>query len=227
MPPAFLFDLDQTLVDRTRSLLEFLPLQLRRYCGEDGFDREACVRRFLELDADGYGEKRLAYQTLCAEFDLQADANELLEDFHANCFRSAHLFPDAQRILAELRSRGARMAIVSNGSSRSQMAKITSTGITEHFDRILISGSLGVSKPEARIFRLAAYSLGVSSAECVFVGDNPERDIVGAGRTGMRTIWISHGAVWPAGLHPVPTYTVDALAGLLLACDALAPGFGG
>jgi putative hydrolase of the HAD superfamily len=164
---------------------------------------------------------------LCAEFDLRADANELLDDFRANCFRSAHLFPGARRVLSELRSRGARMAIVSNGSSGSQTAKIESTGIAGHFDCILISGSLGVSKPDERIFGLAADSLGVSNAECVFVGDNPERDIVGAGRTGMRTIWISHGAAWPAGLHPAPTHTVEALVGLLPACDVLAPDFGG
>jgi putative hydrolase of the HAD superfamily len=215
MPPAFLFDLDQTLIDRTRSLLEFLPSQLRRFGADEEFDCDAYVRRFLELDANGYGDKRLAYQALRAELDLRADANELLEDFRANCFRSAHLFPGARRVLSELRSVGARMAIVSNGSSGSQMAKIEATGIAEYFDGIIISGDLGFAKPDPRIFRLAAETVGATLSECVFVGDNPERDVAGAGLLGMRTIWLAHGISWPVGVRPGPSITVQALTELL------------
>ncbi|MEX2543246.1 MAG: HAD family hydrolase, partial [Trueperaceae bacterium] len=95
------------------------------------------------------------------------------------------------------------------------------TGIAEYFDSILISGNLGFAKPDPRIFSLAADSLGVSSRECIFVGDNPERDIVGAGRSGMRTVWISHGIRWPERLGPAPAAILQSPSDLLGTVDAL------
>ncbi|MEX2543247.1 MAG: hypothetical protein WD314_15680, partial [Trueperaceae bacterium] len=91
MDMDFLFDLDGTLVDRSRSVLEFVPRQFARFSDSSKNDGEEFARRFLELDANGYGDKGLLYQTLCAEFQLSAGAEELLQDFRARCFEAVHL----------------------------------------------------------------------------------------------------------------------------------------
>lgn len=215
VPRAFLFDLDGTLVDRTPSLRVFLPGQLARY-GDSAEEEEvaAFVRRFLELDANGYGSKEHLYGILREEFGLRASVAELIQDFRANAYRRAFLFPDAAAVLGELRKRGHRLAIVSNGSAEAQGAKIAATGLAARVDVVLISGVLGLRKPDPAIFREAARLLGVDPGACVFVGDDPEKDVAGAARAGMRTAWVAHGRAWPEGLEPAPDHELVGLGGL-------------
>lgn len=215
MHRAFLFDLDGTLVDRTPSLRAFLPGQLARF-GTEGPERTAAFeRRFLELDANGYGHKERLYETLRVEFGLRAGVDELVRDFRANAFRRAFLFEGAAAVLTELRGRGHRLGIVSNGSAATQRAKLAATGLAARVDAVLVSGEVGLRKPDPEIFRRAARELGVEPRACVFVGDDPERDVAGAGRAGMRTAWLEHHRTWPAGLEPAPHRTLARLTDLL------------
>jgi putative hydrolase of the HAD superfamily len=223
VPSAFLFDLDQTLLDRAESLRGYLPKQFQRFCGQGHGGEEAFVRRFIDLDAGGYGDKRLLYETLRVEFDLQAGTDELIEDFRSNCFREARLFEGVEELLHALVSIGHRLGLVTNGSSGSQRAKIEATEIEGLFDSILISGDLGMSKPDLSIFQLAADALGANCEECVFVGDHPERDIEGATKAGMRTVWISQGRRWPPELPVRPTFEVQSLREVRDILPELAP----
>ena len=58
------------------------------------------------------------------------------------------------------------------------------------FDAIVISAEFGVNKPDRRIFDHAAKLLGVSNEECVFVGDDPTSDVLGAINADMEAVWI-------------------------------------
>ena len=82
--------------------------------------------------------------------------------------------------------------IVTNGGSRTQRPKLEQLGLTELFkpENILVSGELGVWKPDAELFRLAAKRAGCHPRECLFVGDDPVRDIEGAAAVGMQTCWV-------------------------------------
>jgi putative hydrolase of the HAD superfamily len=56
-------------------------------------------------------------------------------------------------------------------------------------DVVLISESIGIRKPDPRIFAEALAQMGVSPASAMYVGDNPEADVVGARRSGLLAIW--------------------------------------
>jgi len=71
------------------------------------------------------------------------------------------------------------------------------------FDAVVISGEVGVNKPEPEIFRLGAERLGVAPEECVFVDDLRE-NCTGAEAVGMAAI-----------LHRGPDTTVPELERLL------------
>jgi epoxide hydrolase-like predicted phosphatase len=76
-------------------------------------------------------------------------------------------------------------------------------GWDELFDVVVISGEVGMRKPEARIFHLVAERLGLAPSECVFV-DDLEPNIRGAAEVGM------------VGVHHVtPQQTLDELEALL------------
>jgi putative hydrolase of the HAD superfamily len=77
-----------------------------------------------------------------------------------------------------------------------QRNKIDTMGLTALFDVIVLSGEIGVHKPDRRVFDYATRQLGVANEDCVFVGDNPDGDITGAINAGMEAVWID---VWGDG----------------------------
>ena len=58
-------------------------------------------------------------------------------------------------------------------------------------DCIIISEQVGFPKPDRRIFDQACRALDCSPADCIFVGDSWESDVLGASQAGMTPIWIN------------------------------------
>ena len=89
-----------------------------------------------------------------------------------------------------LKSQGLKLGVVSNGPTPFQENNLDALGLTEFFDTVVVSEAVACRKPDASIFTLACDNIGVTAADCVFVGDNPEADIRGAGDTGMFTVFV-------------------------------------
>jgi putative hydrolase of the HAD superfamily len=107
------------------------------------------------------------------------------EDLVTRLFAGAG--PD-ERMLSAVRtahSAGIRTGLISNswGSGLSYDRDL----LTELFDTVVISGDVGMHKPEPSIFLLAAERIDVPPAECVFVDDLRE-NCAGAERVGMTAI---------------------------------------
>ena len=93
------------------------------------------------------------------------------------------------RLLAGLRGRY-RLGLVSNfyGNLDAVCAEANIAGL---FDVRVDSTRVGVTKPDARIFRHALDALGVAPSESTFIGDSPSRDMAGARGVGMRHVWLT------------------------------------
>jgi putative hydrolase of the HAD superfamily len=70
-----------------------------------------------------------------------------------------------------------------------QGRKVDGLGIRHFLDAVVISESIGIRKPDPGIFAEALAQMGVSPASAVYVGDNPDVDIVGAKRIGLLAVW--------------------------------------
>lgn len=112
-------------------------------------------------------------------------------------------FPEVARVLTTLRSHGLRLGVLTNGSQEQQLEKLRKIGLLELVDVVCTAEGLGVWKPDVLAFEALADQLGVSPAECLFVGDHPEQDIVGAISAGMKAVLIDHYAENAEGLKPV------------------------
>ena len=105
--------------------------------------------------------------------------------------RTRHtLFSDVEDSLTHLRGIY-QLALVTNGAPDLQREKIQGANLARFFDTILISGEVGVGKPDCRIFGLALGALAASPSETVMVGDSLTRDILGAQRAGLKGIWLN------------------------------------
>jgi len=222
MISAVLFDLDETLLDRRVSLAGFLADQHKRFAGGlGGGSPEAWRARFLALDGRGRVPKSVVYPALLAEFGGDPDlADALLADYRERCCRFARPVPGATEVLRALRDAGRALAIVSNGETAFQQKHVDALGVGGLVDAVLISEREGLRKPDPALFHRAADRLATAPGNCLFVGDDPAADILGADRAGMRTAWLCRGARWPESLAPMPGVAIETLPEVLEVLDA-------
>ncbi len=123
-------------------------------------------------------------------------------------------FPGALATLAELRRRGHRLGLLTNGGARLQRAKLARYDLARCFDAVRIEGEVGVGKPDAAAFAGALAALGGASEPAVMIGDDLDADVAGARRAGLATIWVDHAGQGPPAAAR-PDRVVRALAELL------------
>ena len=196
---AVLFDLDETLFDRTGSLRAFLADQHARHPALADGEPDAFIDRFLVLDRRGRIRKSIVYPKLLTDLGL-ADpvlADTLVNEYERDFWRFARPFPGLDELFGQLDARGAKTAVVTNGRTAGQLRSLLALNLDRMVDAYLISEAEGVRKPDAEIFLRAASKLGVAPAGCMFVGDSPDADIIGAQQVGMKAVWFPNGAPWP------------------------------
>ena len=130
---------------------------------------------------------------------------------------AVELFDEVPEAMASLRERYA-LGVITNGN-----ACVDFIGIGHWFDFVVSAERAGAAKPEPRIFEAALECAGVDAGRVVHVGDDPENDVRGAARAGMRTVWVNPRlAPWPGGA--APDAVVSSVGELPEALERLAGG---
>lgn len=104
--------------------------------------------------------------------------------------------PGAAETLAQLRNRGYRLGLITV-CSEDVPDVWGETAFAELFDATVFSCSVGLRKPDPRIYQLACEQLGVQPAEAIFVGDGANDELAGAERVGMRAVLIHRAGEEP------------------------------
>lgn len=213
-----LLDLDDTLVDRTAAFRRWLMDLMARSPAAFAAP-EADLTALLAIDDRGRRDRRAFYDALLDRHPALRAAGLNAEGIQADIVARLPLvvMPDPLVVatVERLRRRGLRLVVVTNGSSSNQRQKLARSGVEHLLDAVIVSGEVGISKPDPQIFAQALAAISVAPADALFIGDDPRRDIVGAGDVGIRTCWVSHGDAWPQGPdYPPPTCTVRAIAEL-------------
>ena len=105
--------------------------------------------------------------------------------------RSAHLYDDALPFLRTLRSRGIKIAIVSNCSEHTRDL-LENNGVAALADSLVLSYEVGAEKPAEEIFTSALDQLGVTARQALFVDDQPSY-CAGAAHMGITAVQIARG----------------------------------
>jgi putative hydrolase of the HAD superfamily len=108
------------------------------------------------------------------------------------------------------------VGLLTNGPADIQRHKFAGTGLAACFDTVVISGEVGMGKPDPALFTLALDRLGAAAGGSVMVGDSWERDVLGAVGVGMSAVWLAGGRPVPAAL---PGVTVVESVGDLRPAD--------
>ncbi|MGH3913615.1 MAG: HAD family hydrolase [Pseudonocardiaceae bacterium] len=163
---------------------------LRSYCARDGLAPDA-LEKIFTLDQGAQGilidleRGRISQAEFVAHLApaLGVDPEGLLERMIADL----HPEPLMTAAVAELRSRGVKVGVLSNSWGSAPFDPYARFQLDEHYDTVVISDQVGLRKPDQEIFTLMLQRLNLPGEQCVFV-DDVARYLPPAQALGMVTI---------------------------------------
>ena len=200
--PLLLCDLDNTLLDREAAFRSWACEFLERIGAPDDIDW------LLDLDADGLTDRWDVAEGIQDRYRLGNSAIDVVDEIREGLLAHLRLDPMVAFALKITGDAGWLPVVVTNGDAGHQEAKIRKTGLDRYVADWVISGEAGVSKPNPRIFEIAAYRVRANLRGAWLIGDSPEADIGGAAELGVPCVWLHRGRRWTERRFG-PTATAD------------------
>ena len=202
---AVLFDLDDTLHDDTRAYQAAARDVAEEIAAEFRVDAQTIFDTYVDRASQYWRELSVEYLRMPiadSRLELWAAAlasagvnDETVVTRAALRYgerRRAHYspFPGALDLLAELRHRGLKLGLITNGFAETHYEKLELLGLERSFDAVLCADEVGMLKPDPRIFLHACELLGTPPSRAAMVGDRYFRDISGAHEAGLFTVYV-------------------------------------
>jgi len=193
---AILFDLDNTLLDF---------LKFKRGCCDAAID--GMISAGLEMKKDDalkilfelYDKYGIEYDKIFQKFlekvkgkvDYRILGHGIMEYRKK---RESYIVPyeGAVSVLTNLK-KNYKLAIISDAPRIKAWERLVASGLDRFFDAVITKGDVKVQKPSSRIFRKALQILNAKPEEAIMVGDKVERDIKGAKRLGITSVFARYG----------------------------------
>lgn len=211
MIKAVLFDFDETLQDRTKAFEGYMDTFMQDFLPDlSEEEKEKRKQDMVDTGNGGYVDREKWYQSLIDLWGWEnaPAASELAYHYDAKFGFHNIIFDGSLPLLKELRKRGFKTGVITNGPTLVQQTKMEQSGLMPYCDIVVVSGDLPFAKPDVKIFEYTAEKLGLKTDECMYVGDHPVNDIAGAKLSGMQAIRMNWGWFENADLRPdVPVIT--------------------
>ena len=197
MIKGILFDLDNTLIDfmtiKRSSCQSAVDAMIK--AGLDMRKEDAMKMLFEEYGKHGI-EYNYIFQSFLKRVGNKIDYRILASGITA--YRKKQItmqrpYSEVVPTLEKLRERGLKTAVLSDAPRLKAWIRLTELGIQDHFDVVLAFGDFKERKPSPVPFRLALKKLGINAQQCLMVGDNPNKDVVGAQKLGIKTCFAKYG----------------------------------
>ncbi|WP_417860962.1 HAD family hydrolase [Winogradskyella sediminis] len=170
------FDLDDTLYNE----LDFLKSAYRS------------IAKFLDLDnwKPLYSKMFSLYRCKINVFKTLAESHNIelsvLVDLYRNHQPEIELFEGVLDIFEAIKSKGGNIAIITDGRSKTQRAKLKSLGILNYLDFIVISEEIGTEKPDLANFK--AIEQALSGVQYYYIADNLKKDFIAPNTLGWKSV---------------------------------------
>ena len=156
---------------------------------EHGLERNSLVRTLYDSDEwreiqVGRGDEQAWREA--AQQRLEATAGRTLPPLHEQWHETWGLISENVELVRALRP-PYRLAVLSNADITLEDRIRNDYGIYDLFDEVICSADVGLAKPDAAAYRLAAERLGLEAEECVFI-DDIKQNVAGAREVGMAAI---------------------------------------
>lgn len=203
--PLLLLNLDNTLLDRTGAFRAWA----QGFLFEVGAPPED-LDWLLAIDADGLTDRWDVADAVRDRYRLRIPSIDLVDELTEGLIDRLTLDPLVACALRIADDAGWVPVVVTNGATRHQDSKIRRTGLDQYVADWVVSEAAGVSKPNPRIFAMAAQRVRMRLQGAWVVGDSPEADIGGAAAMGLPSVWLHRGRSWMESRFR-PTRTAEGI----------------
>jgi 2-haloacid dehalogenase len=155
----------------------------------------------------------LTERALDYAFDRVPTVNLALRTKLLDAYLTLDAFADARTALTELKVRGQRVAILSNGTPLMLDSAVGASGISALCDAVLSVDVVRMYKPRPEVYALVTDRFGIAPDEVGFVSSN-RWDIMGAASFGFRAVWVNRTQMPQEYPHQPPVHTVSELSAL-------------
>ena len=221
---AIVFDLDNTLVDfmRMKEQSVISAVEAMIDAGLTMSKQEAIDKIFEVYRREGIEDQKV-FDKFLDEYVGDIDYRILAAGIVA--YRRAKeaslvLYPHVQYTLMELLKRGLRLAVVSDAPRLQAWTRLAHFGLHHFFEVVVTYDDSKERKPSPKPFLITLERLGVEPGESIMVGDWAERDITGAAKIGMITVFARYGDTFGT-VNSGADYDIDDIIELLRIVDEL------
>lgn len=188
MIKVLLFDLDDTLYNERDfvysgfiSVAKFLSKKYK-------FPEDVLYFDMINiLNTLGRGK---IFDIICAKYNFNENINELVNIYRFNN-PNITLYDDAREILQRFNGKY-KFGIITDGYSKVQWNKIKALNIQKYMDKIIVTDDYGKEywKPSIKPFLVMIEYFTVKPHECIYVGDNPNKDFIPCKKLGINSVRI-------------------------------------
>ncbi len=212
---AIFFDLFNTLILFDRSGLPRLELEGRQSystspevyrrlreeypteCSFDRFHQEYLESQRLVAELRGRKHREHSclqrFEILGQNLGLDQKAAGLMCQVHMEHVFNAMFLPEERRVVLE-KLGAQRLILASNFDHAATLRRaLREFRMEKFFESIFISDEMGWRKPAKEFFDILIRKTGFDPKQCLFVGDDPDADVVGAVEAGFQVVWLSEG----------------------------------
>ena len=219
------FDIDDTLLDDRRAVTIAAQAFYKEHTALFTFSSDDFVeawkraskkhiQRFLTGECSFQDQRRARLQELCRNQHMSAtDIDKLFESYRQHYENNVCPFEDVMPCLSALSDYP--MGIISNGDSAQQRRKLQAAGLYGHFQTVIISGDIGIHKPDTEIFHEACRQTNYASYDCIYVGDMLETDSKASSSAGMFGVWLNRTGKPPVSPRVVMIRSLEELPGIV------------
>jgi phosphoglycolate phosphatase len=207
----YLFDLDGTLVDTRRDIVEAVNHVLQLH------DRPvAKLTTVISWVGDGVDDMmKRAFKTHEEQF-IDELVNEFRSSYMDHCTDFSHTYEGCTETLTSLQERGAHLSVLTNKPQDLSLEILRRLGILQYFDRVVGSNDADLRKPNPSNLLSLIRDTGTSKDRTLMVGDS-RNDILVARNAGVASCGCTFGYIGrDALLELKPTYVVDSLPQVLV-----------
>ncbi len=215
---SIIFDLDNTLLDFMRMKEESVSAAIDAML-DVGLKKSAEeIKKGIDVI---YEKKGIEYQFVFDEY-LKQELGEIdykILSAGIVAYRRAKegclkTYPFVHSTIINLIKKGLMLALISDAPRREAWMRICSTNLQYYFDVVLTYEDTHERKPNPKPFLLALEKLNIKPSEAMMVGDWVERDMVGASKVGMKTIFARYGNRFGT-VNSGADYEIDSIAELV------------
>lgn len=200
--PLVVFDIDDTLINHSGAEKEAsirfgseFQNEISEYSDETFAQiwhdtAEEHIRSFLSGKINFEEQRRRRIKSIFRNVKMKnEEADEIFKTYLKIYEDSWHLFDDVLDFFKK--QNDVEFAILSDGSQEQQELKLKRTQIHHHFKFIITAESERLCKPDPKFFLRACKISAKQTSNIYYIGDNLEKDAIGASKAGLRGIWLN------------------------------------